>query len=209
MFSGGTDSAFTTVEWAMSELMKKPEAMKKATSEVRKFFTIDVTKPLNSYDHSFYTEMKYMQNVIKETLRLHPPAPLLLPHECRDDCQINGYDIEKGTRVFVNAWAIGRDPNKWEKPETFKPERFDEKSIDIKGFDFDLIPFGSGRRICPGMAYGLANVELTLATILYHFDWKMPNGMHVNDLDMIEDFKLVMGRKNPLMLVPVFPATTN
>lgn len=209
MFSGGTDSAFTTIEWAMSELMKKPKAMKKATSEVRKFFKIDVTKPLDSYDHSFYNDMGYMQNVIKETLRLHPPAPLLLPHECREDCQINDYDIEKETKVFVNAWAIGRDPTKWEDPETFNPERFNEKSIDIKGFDFDLIPFGSGRRICPGMAYGLANVELALAVLLYHFDWKMPNGMHENELDMTEDFKLVMGRKNPLMPVPILPATTN
>ncbi|KMZ73187.1 Premnaspirodiene oxygenase [Zostera marina] len=204
LFIGGTETTSTTLEWVMSELVKNPTTLKKVTSEVRQKISITDSKT-NDYDNNFSKEMGYMQNVIKENFRLHPPAPLLIPHECREKCQIKGYDIEEKTSVIVNAWAIGRDPNKWKDPEMFKPERFIENSIDFKGSNFDLIPFGSGRRICPGMTFGLANVELSLATLLYHFDWKIPNDLPGKDLDMAEGFRGTLGRKNPLILVPVFP----
>ncbi|CAN0923813.1 Desmethyl-deoxy-podophyllotoxin synthase [Linum grandiflorum] len=175
LFIAGTDTSSTTVEWAMSEMMKNPEVMKKAQEE---------------------------NSVIKETFRLHPPAPLLLPRESKRDCVVAGYEIPEKTKVIVNAWAIGRDPGTWEDPERFVPERFDGSEIDFKGMHFELIPFGAGRRICPGIAFGMANVELPVAQLLYHFDWELPDGVGVEDFDMTEDFAATMGRKNPLWLVP-------
>ncbi|KMZ73181.1 Premnaspirodiene oxygenase [Zostera marina] len=207
LFIGGTETVSTTIEWAMSELVKNPTTLKKVTSEVRQVCTIFGTKT-DDYDNSFSNEMSYMQSVIKETFRLHPPFPLLVPHVCREKCEIRGYDIEEKTNISVNVWAIGRDPNKWEDPEIFKPERFIENPIDFKGSHFDLIPFGSGRRKCPGITFGLANVELSLATLLYHFDWKIPNDIPGKDLDMTEEFRETLGRKHPLILVPVLPTTT-
>ncbi|KMZ73185.1 Premnaspirodiene oxygenase [Zostera marina] len=206
LFPGGTETTSTTLEWVMSELVKNPTTLKKVTSEVRQKISITDAKT-DDCDNNFSNEMGYMQNVIKETFRLHPPVPLLLPHESREKCQIKGYDIEEKTSVIVNVWAIGRDPNKWKDSEIFKPERFIGNPINFKGSHFDLIPFGSGRRICPGMTFGLANVELSLATLLYNFDWKIPNDVPGKDLDMAESLRGTLGRKNPLILVPVFPTT--
>jgi cytochrome P450 len=107
--------------------------------------------------------------VVKETLRLHPPAPLLQPRECAQACEILGHHIPIKTKIIVNVWAISRDPNYWTEPE-----RFIDNSIDYKGSDFEYIPFGAGRRICPEIIFGLRNVEVVLATLLYHFDWKLP-----------------------------------
>ncbi|CAI0409421.1 unnamed protein product [Linum tenue] len=116
---------------------------------------------------------------------------------------INGYRIPAKTRVIVNAWAIGRDPDYWIEPETFNPERFLNSSVNYKGFHFQFIPFGAGRRICPGMHYGLAIIKLVIANLLYHFDWKLPNGMMPQELDMSESFGTEVGRKNDLVLVPI------
>ncbi|KMZ74075.1 hypothetical protein ZOSMA_135G00040 [Zostera marina] len=204
MFIGGTETASSALEWAMSELVKNPETMKKVTSEVRQLFSITSTEADN-YDNSFSNKMSYMQNVIKETFRLHPPLPLISPRQSQEKCQINNYDIDEKTNVLVNAWAIGRDPKKWENPEVFKPERFIGNSIDLKGSHFDLLPFGAGKRICPGITFGLANVELVLATILYHFNWKLPNDVPGKELDMTECVKGILSRKHPLILIPVFP----
>lgn len=118
--------------------------------------------------------MKYLKAVIKETLRLHPPIPLLVPRESTKDVKINGYDIAAGTRVITNAWAIHRDPATWEEPEEFHPERFLNSTIDFKGQDFKLIPFGSGRRGCPGISFAIANNELVLANLLSKFNWALP-----------------------------------
>ncbi|RXI03367.1 hypothetical protein DVH24_004019 [Malus domestica] len=117
-----------------------------------------------------------------------PSVPLLLPRECGEKCEIGGYDIPVKSKVIVNAWAIGRDPKYWTEPERFKPGRFHYSSIDYKGTNFEYIPFGAGRRICPGILYGLANIELPLALLLYHFDWKLPDGTKHEDLDMTETF---------------------
>ncbi|KAL7186709.1 hypothetical protein ACSBR2_028438 [Camellia fascicularis] len=148
-------------------------------------------------------ELNYLKLVIKEMLRLHPALPLLLPRECGERCEINGYEIPVKTKVIINAWAIGRDPNYWSDPECFRPERFFDSSIDFKGNNFEFIPFGAGRRICPGMAFGLANVEMPLAQFLYHFDWKLPGGMNQEELDMTEAFAVTVRRKEDLNLIAV------
>nr|XP_027087553.1 premnaspirodiene oxygenase-like [Coffea arabica] len=121
-----------------------------------------------------------MKAVIKETLRLHPPVPLLLPRECREPGETGGYDVSVGTRVLINGWAINRDPEFWEDPESFKPERFLDNGIEF----VEYLPFGGGRRICPGIAFGVACVDLALAQLVSHFDWKLPGGAKPESLDM-------------------------
>ncbi|KAF8663156.1 hypothetical protein HU200_055757 [Digitaria exilis] len=147
--------------------------------------------------------MKYLKLVIKETLRLHPAAPLLIPRESRESCKVLGYDVPKGTWVLVNAWAIGRDPKYWEDAEEFKPDRFEPGAVDYKGMNFEYIPFGAGRRICPGILFAQANMELVLASLLYHFDWKVEGGLEPTKLDMSEQMALTIKRKNDLRLYPV------
>ncbi|CAN1151402.1 Desmethyl-deoxy-podophyllotoxin synthase [Linum perenne] len=198
--SGGSDSSSTTVEWAMSELMKNPSVMKKAQKEVRQVFD----KRGHIVDEAGLDELHYLPLIIKETFRLHPTAPLLIPRECRETIVIDGYLIPAKTRVHINAWAIGRDPRHWTDPDEFIPERFIDSSVDYKGHDFQLIPFGAGRRVCPGMQYGLAVVELLLANLLYHFDWKLSDDeMKPRDLDMDEEFGAGVTRKNNLFLISV------
>lgn len=198
-FGAGGETAATTVNWAISEMMKNPRIMQKAQAEVREVFN---TK--GQVDETEIKEMIYLNFVIKETLRLHPPFPLLLPRECRESCKIDGYEIPVKTKVVINAWAIGRDPNYWTNPDSFYPERFLDSSIDLKGKNFEFIPFGAGRRMCPGMLFGLASVEFPLASLLYHFDWKLSNGMkHDEDLDMTEAFGVSVRRKQDLHLIPI------
>ena len=146
-------------------------------------------------------QLHYLKLIIKEVLRLHPPAPLLVPHECMQDCKIKGYNIPKKTRAYINVWAIGRDSRYWHDAEAFIPERFEDNDINFKGQHFELIPFGSGRRICPGMALGVVAAELALANLLYRFDWDLPGGMSKEDIDMEEQFGLVIRKKSPLILV--------
>uniref|UniRef100_A0A5B6Z6V9 Uncharacterized protein n=1 Tax=Davidia involucrata TaxID=16924 RepID=A0A5B6Z6V9_DAVIN len=198
MFSAGSDTSSTAVEWAMSEMLKNPRVMKRAQSEVREVFGKN-----GNVDETGLHELKYLKSVIKETLRLHPSAPLLLPRECSEQCEINGYEIPAKTRVIVNAWAIGRDPRYWTEAERFQPERFLSSPIDFKGTDFEYIPFGAGRRICPGILFAVANIELPLAQLLYHFDWKLPGGLKEEELDMNETFGLTIRRKQDLYLIPV------
>ncbi|MED6192824.1 hypothetical protein PIB30_013715 [Stylosanthes scabra] len=198
IFVAGGDTASTTIDWAMAEMIKDPRVMQKAQVEVREIFDLS-----GRVDETRINELKYLKSVVKETLRLHPPAPLLLPRECREACEINGYHIPVKSKVIVNAWAIGRDPNYWVEPERFYPERFIDSTIDYKGSNFEYIPFGAGRRICPGSTLGLINVELALAYLLYHFDWELPNGVKCEDLNMTELFGMNVRRKDDLQLIPV------
>ncbi|KAK2640248.1 hypothetical protein Ddye_028043 [Dipteronia dyeriana] len=197
VFGAGGEASATTIDWALSELMKNPTVMTKVQAEVREVFNRN-----KKVDETEICEMKFLKLVIKETLRLHPPGPLLAPRVCGEKCEIKGFDIPNKTRVFVNAWAIGRDPEYWNDPESFIPERFLDSHIDYKGSDFEYIPFGTGRRICPGMSFGLANVELPLSMLLYHFDWKLPDGIKHEDLNMTETFGIVVRRQENLYLVP-------
>ncbi|WRX08247.1 Cytochrome P450 - like 2 [Theobroma cacao] len=196
MFTAGSDTSSTTMEWAMSELIKNPKMMDKAQAEVRN--VLEGKKKIKEKD---IKEVNYLKLVIKETLRFHPPAPLLLPREARERCEINGYEIAIKTRVIVNAWAIGRDPEYWNNPECFEPARFHNSSFDFKGANFEFIPFGAGWRMCPGISFGIANIELPLALLLYQFNWKLPNGLRPEQLDMRESFGVTVRRKNGLHLI--------
>ncbi|KAH7692019.1 Premnaspirodiene oxygenase protein [Dioscorea alata] len=196
MIGAGTDTSYVTLEWAMTELIKNPRTMKKAQDEVRKTSNGKPTVSENDIP-----QMSYLQAVIKEVLRLHPAAPLLLPHETRQKVVIQGYEIPERTRVLINAWSIGRDPNSWEDPEEFKPERFVGSSMDFKGLDFKFIPFGAGRRICPGINFAITSIEFALASLLYHFNWRLPDGISVEDLDMQEVPGLTTPRKQSLHLI--------
>ncbi|WCJ37093.1 cytochrome P450 family 71 subfamily B polypeptide 2 [Euphorbia peplus] len=197
MFGAASDTSSSTIEWAMSEMMRNPCIMQKAQKEVRQVCGIKGTM-----DEEDLHELKYLKMVIKETLRLHPPLALI-PRECREKSQLNGYDIYPKTRVLVNVWAIGRDPKSWKDPERFYPERFDDSSIDFKGNDFEFLPFGAGKRICPGITMAMVNIELIIARMLYHFDWKLPVGAESKSLDMSESFGLAIKRKTDLILTPI------
>jgi cytochrome P450 len=181
----------------MVEMIRDPRIMMEAQAEARDVFTMK-----GRIDENYINELNYLKLVVKETLRLHPPAPLLLPRECGQECEINGYQIPIKRKVIVNAWAIARDPNYWTESERFYPERFIDSDIDYKGSNFEYIPFGAGRRICPGSSFGLRNIELALAMLLYHFDWKHPSGIRSEELDMTEEFGVSVGRKDDLLLFP-------
>jgi cytochrome P450 len=181
----------------MSELIKNQHVMKKAQAEVR-----SVYNEKGHVDEISLHKLKYLRSVIKETLRLHTPLPLLLPRQCSEKCEINGYEIPAKSKVIVNAWSICRDSRYWINAEKFDPERFIDCSIDYKGADFQFIPFGAGRRTCPGISFGIANLEITLANLLFHFNWNMTNEDKANELDMTESFGLTVRRKHDLWLVP-------
>nr|XP_043611566.1 germacrene A hydroxylase-like [Erigeron canadensis] len=198
MFVAGTDTSSVTIEWAMLELMKNPRVMKKAQAELRK-----VVKGKKKIYESDIQEVAYLKFVIQETLRLHPPLPLLVPRESREKCDIGGYHIPAKTKVIINAWKIGCDAECWIDPGSFNPERFGETSVNLVGTDFEFLPFGAGRRICPGMTLGLANIELPLARLLYHYNWELPSGVRPEDLDTSETFGATLNLKQTLHLVPI------
>ncbi|KAG2678720.1 hypothetical protein I3760_11G016000 [Carya illinoinensis] len=197
VFAAGTDTVYIALEWAMTELLRHPAAMKKVQIEVRGISTGN-EREVTEDD---LDKMHYLKAVIKETFRLHPPVPLLVPRESTQSVKLQGYDIAAGTKVIVNAWAIGRDPKSWDEPEEFHPERFLTTSIDVKGHDFQLIPFGAGRRICPGIPFALTIIELVLANLVQKFDWAFPNEASGHDLAMSESIGLSIHRKFPLTAV--------
>ena len=196
-FIAATDTSLLTTEWAISELLREPSIVKKALEE------LDAVVGRNRLvQESDLPHLKYIQCICKETFRLHPPVPLLLPHESIQACKASGYDIPAKSRMVVNVYAIGRDPNVWDDPLKFLPERFMEGNkyshINSHGQDFEFLPFGSGRRICPGMHMGNILVQLTVATVLHAFDWSLPDQMNPKDLDMSEAKGLTIPRAVPL-----------
>ncbi|CAL5009416.1 unnamed protein product [Urochloa decumbens] len=202
MFEAGTDTSYSTLDVAMAELMRKPEAMAKLQAEVRRMVP---TKGQEMVTESDLPTMTYLKAVIKETLRLHPAAPLFVPHLSMEACEIDGYTIPSGTRVMVNAWAIGRLSACWDNPHDFIPERFMDgnNDVDLKGkTDFRYVPFGAGRRMCPGIHAAAATLEIMLANLVYRFDWELPAGVRKEDIDMTEVFGLTVHRKDKLLLVP-------
>ncbi|XP_057424566.1 cytochrome P450 71D10-like [Lotus japonicus] len=198
MFAAGGETISEVVLWVMSEMVRNPKVMEEAQAEVRRVFD---TK--GDVDETEMHQLIYLKCVIKETMRLHPPLPFLVPRECRERCEINGYEVPAKSRVNINVWAIGRDPKYWDEAETFKPGRFLNSQIDFRGTNFEYLPFGAGRRICPGIAFALPNIELPLAKLLYHFDWKLPNGMKNEEIDMTESFGLTLSKVNDLCLIPI------
>ncbi|CAI0413543.1 unnamed protein product [Linum tenue] len=189
LFLAASGTLSATMEWTMSELMKNPGVLQKAQEEVR-----GAIGKKGKVEEQGLDDLKYMNAVIKEAL---------IPRESIEDVVISGYMVPTGTKVMVNVWAIGRDPSYWADPDTFYPERFLDCSMDFKGRDFEFIPFGAGRRMCSGMYFGTAIVQLALANLLYHFDWKLPDGMKPEELDMSERFGITLRRNSPLCLIPV------
>lgn len=198
MFGAGSETSSTTLNWAMAELMRTPRVMAKAQAELREAF-----QGKSRITEDDLAGLTYLNLVIKEALRLHCPVPFLIPRECRETCKVMGYDVPKGTSVLVNVWGICRDPKYWDDADEFKPERFENSGIDYKGTNFEFLPFGSGRRMCPGTNLGIANLELALAGLLYHFDWKLPDGMEPKDMDMWEETGLVASKRTKVHLYPI------
>jgi len=199
MFVGGTDTTATTLEWAVSELMKHPTIMKKAQEEVRR-----VVGYKSKVEENDINQMRYLKCVVKETMRLHPSVPLLVPRETISSVKLKGYHIPAKTMVYFNAWTIQRDPKYWKNPEEFKPERFEHNQVDFKGQHFQLIPFGFGRRGCPGYNFATAVVEYVIANLLYWFDWKLlETNSGEQDIDMSEIFGMALTKKEPLQLKPI------
>lgn len=154
-----------------------------------------------SVEESDNGRLPYLQAVVKETFRLHPPAPLLLPRHAQADTKIMGYTIPQGSRVFVNVWAMGRDEETWPEPDKFMPERFLGRAVDLRGGDFNLIPFGGGRRICPGMPLAIRMVHLVLASLLNRFTWRLPAEVGRSGVDMDEKFGLTLTKAVPLCAI--------
>ncbi|KAK8943007.1 Premnaspirodiene oxygenase [Platanthera zijinensis] len=201
----GSETSSTLMDWAMSELIRNPEIMKKAQREVRE--VIGSTPGRMVEEEVTSGRLTYLQMVIKETLRLHPPVPLLLFRENQEICKVMEYEIPLKTTVMINMWAITRDAKYWDDPNIFWPERFEASTVDFRGSHFEFAPFGAGRRMCPGMQFGLSTVELVLAYLLYYFDWQCLE----KELDMGEAFGVTTRRKSPLYVVPTlhFPLPTS
>ncbi|KAH6792291.1 hypothetical protein C2S52_002768 [Perilla frutescens var. hirtella] len=205
IFTAGTDTSSTIIDWIMVELIRNPQVMVKAQAEVRQvvfkeksFVRATATATLEEDD---IQKLKYLKLVIKEGLRLHPPTPLI-PRASREEREINGFVVPAKVNVMVNIWAIHRDPKFWNDPERFEPERFENaQAVDFVGGDFHFLPFGTGQRMCPGITFGLVTVELALAHLLYNFNWKLPQGVKPEDLDMLENNGLTGARKDDLFLI--------
>ncbi|CAA7061634.1 unnamed protein product [Microthlaspi erraticum] len=198
VFLAGVNPGSISMIWAMTELARHPRVMKKLQQEIRETLG-DNKEKITEQD---LDKVQYLKFVFQETFRLHPPAPLLLPREAMSDLKILGYDIPKNTMIEVNTYSIGRDPKYWENPNDFIPERFIDSPVEYYGQHFELLPFGAGRRICPGINTGLTIVELGLLNVLYFFDWSLPDGMTTKDIDMEEAGAFVVGKKVPLELIP-------
>nr|AKI33838.1 cytochrome P450 76AD1-like protein [Froelichia latifolia] len=199
IFDAGTDTTASTLEWAMAELVKNPEMMVRAQNEIEEV----LGKDCSNIQESDISKLPYLQAIIKESLRLHPPTVFLLPRKADVDVELYGYVVPKNAQVLVNLWAIGRDPKVWKNPEVFSPERFLECDIDYKGRDFELLPFGAGRRICPGLTLAYRMLNLMLATLLHNYNWKLGDDMDPKDLDMEEKFGITLQKIKPLQVIPV------
>ena len=164
-----------TLQWTITELLRNPEKLAKAQVEIRQ--VLGKNKPVEEAD---IPRLPYLQAVVKEALRLHPPAPLLVPRKAKQEVEIAGFTIPKDAQVLVNAWAIRRDPMIWMNPKSFEPERFMGSEIDVRGWSFEMIPFGGGRRICPGLSLAMRMMHLMLGSLISFFDWKVEDGFEMN-----------------------------
>ncbi|KAI5671509.1 hypothetical protein M9H77_11873 [Catharanthus roseus] len=203
IFAAGTDTSAITVEWALAEIINHPSILKKAVEEID-----SIVGKTRIVEESDISKLPYLQAIVKETLRLHPTGPLIV-RESTEDCIIGGYNIPAKTRLFVNVWAIGRDPNHWENPLEFHPERFlceegsGKSQMDVRGQHFQFLPFGSGRRGCPGTSLALQVVQTSLAAMIQCFEWKLSGNQENGKVDMEEGPGITLPRANPLVCVPV------
>ncbi|XP_062166226.1 cytochrome P450 98A2 [Alnus glutinosa] len=196
MITAGMDTTAISVEWAMAELIKNPRVQQKAQEELDRVIGLE-----HVITEADFTNLPYLQCVAKESLRLHPPTPLMLPHRANANVKIGGYDIPKGSNVHVNVWAVARDPTVWKNSMQFRPERFLEVDVDMKGHDFRLLPFGAGRRVCPGAQLGINLVTSMIGHLLHHFVWTPPEGVKPEEIDMSENPGLVTYMRTPLQAV--------
>ncbi|MBA0796714.1 hypothetical protein Gohar_007457 [Gossypium harknessii] len=197
LFTAATETTTSTIEWAMAELLHNPQALLEARRELKK-----IIGKGNLVEESNVTCLPYLQAIVKETLRLHPPAPFLIPRKAEADIEVHNFVVPKGAQVFINAWVIGRDPNFWEEPDLFRPERFIRSEMDVKGKDFGLIPFGGGRRICPGLPLAMRMLHSMLGTLIHSFDWELEDGVAPENLNMDEKFHFVLQKAKPLRAIP-------
>ncbi|CAL4980401.1 unnamed protein product [Urochloa decumbens] len=199
MFGGALDTTTATLQWAMAELIANPRAMEKAQLEIRR-----VLAGQERVQEAALGDMHYLKAVIKETLRMHPPTALVSRLCLQHGQKVQGYDVPHGTVIMTNVWAISRDPKYWRDPDSFMPERFEgEGALDFGGSDFNFTPFGSGRRVCPGIDFSEANIQIALASLLYHFDWELPPSVKEEGIDMTESFGVTAKRKAELLLLPI------
>ncbi|KAM7255052.1 hypothetical protein ACFE04_020293 [Oxalis oulophora] len=200
-FTAGTNTSSSTTEWAIAELIRHPTILARVQSELDTVVGRD--RLVTEHD---LPQLTYLQAVIKETFRLHPSTPLSLPRIAAESCEVNGYHIPKGSTLLVNGWAIGRDPEQWSDPLEFRPERFlpngEKSNVDVKGNDFEVIPFGAGRRICAGLSLGLRMVQLMTASLVHAFDLELANGLAPEKLNMEEAYGLTLQRAESLMVHP-------
>jgi cytochrome P450 len=180
----------------MAELLRNPSSMAKAHAELGQ-----VIGSKRSVEESDIDRLSYLQAVVKETFRLHPPAPLLLPRQAQSTMRIRGYTVPKGARVLVNVWAMGQDEGIWPEPDKFMPERFLGRAVHYSGRDFELIPFGAGRRVCPGLPLAVRMVHLVLATLLNQFKWRLPVEVERRGIDMGDKFGLTLTKTMPLCAI--------
>ncbi|CAN0910633.1 Geraniol 8-hydroxylase [Linum grandiflorum] len=198
LFAGGIDTMTSTVEWAMAEMLRNPLIFAKARDEIDQ--TIGKGNCLLESD---VLRLLYLQAIIKETFRLHPASPLLIPRNASADVEICGFTVPKGAQILVNLWAMGRDPDIWNNPTSFMPERFMGSEIDFRGSSFELIPFGGGRRICPGLPWVMRMLPLILGSLVHEFDWTSKDGVELGSLDMKEKFGITLQKAKPLFVVPM------
>ncbi|KAK1358830.1 Geraniol 8-hydroxylase [Heracleum sosnowskyi] len=196
LFVAGTDTTSNTVEWAMSEILRNSEILVKVKAELNQ--VIGKGKIIQEADIS---KLVYLQCIVKESMRLHPPVPFLIPRQVEREVQLCGYTVPKNSQVLVNAWAIGRDPKLWINPLSFQPERFMDSQVDINGHYYELIPFGAGRRICPGMSLAMRMVPVMVGSLINCFDWKLEGGILPEKLDMEEKFGITLAKLHPLRAV--------
>ncbi|KAL8256369.1 hypothetical protein R6Q59_031436 [Mikania micrantha] len=201
LFAAGTDTSSSTVEWAIAELIRHPQLLKEAQEEIDTIVGRD--RLVTELD---LTQLTFIQAIVKETFRLHPSTPLSLPRIASEDCEVDGYYIPKGSTLLVNVWAIARDPKMWTDPLEFRPTRFllggEKPNVDVRGNDFEVIPFGAGRRICVGITLGLRMVQLLVATLVQSFDWELAKEIEPDKLNMDEAYGLTLQRAEPLMVHP-------
>ncbi|KAK1305236.1 Cytochrome P450 93A2 [Acorus calamus] len=197
---GGSDTTSITMEWAMAELMHNPDKMKKAQDELHNVVGDD-----NIVEETHLPKLKFLDAVIKETLRLHPVTPLLIPRSPSKACIVGGHTVPKGARVFINVWAIHRDSSMWENPLKFEPERFlvgaDIGKGDFRGSNYGYAPFGSGRRMCLGISLAERILMYMMASLLHSFEWQVPDG--VGEVELEEKMDIVLRKAKPLVTVPV------
>lgn len=191
----GSETTSSSIEWALTELLCKPESLNRVKAELA-----EVVGPNRKLEESDIENLPYLQAVIKENLRLHPPIPFLIPRRAMEDTNFNGYHIPKNTQVLINAWAIGRDPDVWSEPLSFKPERFLGSKVDYKGQNYELIPFGAGRRMCAGVPLAHRMLNLLLGSLLHEFDWELDCCKET--MDMTDRLGITMRKSEPLYALP-------